>query len=537
MDMAESVHQITVAGLTTMMMTGTIQHREIFLSQINKSQGIKNLRAVRSSAVVQQFGVGLGSETQMTEDEAGVIQSGRLFSSVQEDAAGEFLRIALPIRASTSYLGKNCLACHKVEENTILGAISMNVPLEKVNSATVTFRNDLLIVGSVLFSTIIVVFLIFSRLSIDRPFNRMTDKMERIAAGDLSVEFDLRYRNEVGKLSRAMQNMVENLSEIIQKIIVSSSSSTGRAENLLKTSSQLSETAQNLAASTEQSSAAVEELAASVDFVAETSRKSSEQMDLSVNSMESLVSSIGEVNQSVKKLEELTKNLAEKATGGEKTVGQANEKMRKIQESSSRITEIISFITDISDKINLLSLNAAIEAARAGSAGYGFAVVADEISKLADHTMASVKEIKMLIKQTNLAVEEGTEMVSNASQALGDVIHSVASIDEFTADVTSSMAMQKQHAERVMNNVQESSQLALNIDQAAKEQKNTAGEFSLNLQNVSKEAQSVSKGSRDLSLMAEEMLAQAESLRLLVEQFKVREAEIESETGAEVGHW
>jgi len=116
--------------------------------------------------------------------------------------------------------------------------------------------------------------------------------------------------------------------------------------------------------------------------------------------------------------------------------------MDTINASSSRMNGIIQIINDISDRINLLSLNAAIEAARAGNAGRGFAVVADEISKLADATASSIKEIEVLIRTNEEEIIKGSGNIQSAVVSVTKVIDKVSAINEAISSVSSYVSAQ-----------------------------------------------------------------------------------------------
>jgi methyl-accepting chemotaxis protein len=141
---ADSVHQMTLAGLTGMMMTGTVAQRAIFLDQIKNSNDVNELRVLRGEAVSKQFGAGTAEESQRDSTEQEALQSGKPYYQVQQEGAGEVLRVVLPAIAKSSYLGKNCLMCHTVPEGTVLGAVSMKLSLKRANDSTRDFTIKIL---------------------------------------------------------------------------------------------------------------------------------------------------------------------------------------------------------------------------------------------------------------------------------------------------------------------------------------------------------------------------------------------------------
>ena len=156
--------------------------------------------------------------------------------------------------------------------------------------------------------------------------------------------------------------------------------------------------------------ATIEEVSAGVDNVALNTRDQFERMNSLMEKMNNLSMIIGTMGSDVAITMDLTRTIATDAAEGEGSLNSMNAGMQRINQSSTEMTGIIAIINKISDQINLLALNATIEAARAGEAGRGFAVVADEISKLAEQTAASLKEIGSLIRMNNAEISSGFGM-------------------------------------------------------------------------------------------------------------------------------
>jgi methyl-accepting chemotaxis protein len=136
-----SMHEATMAGLTGMMLTGTVGQREVFLDQIKQLSVIRDLKVIRGENVSKIFGPGNAKDAGANDDiEKQVLGSGQEFSAVQSDEKGEYLRVVRPALASKNYLGKDCIACHQVPEQTVLGAVSMKISLNHVNEAVAAQR-------------------------------------------------------------------------------------------------------------------------------------------------------------------------------------------------------------------------------------------------------------------------------------------------------------------------------------------------------------------------------------------------------------
>jgi len=196
-----------------------------------------------------------------------------------------------------------------------------------------------------------------------------------------------------------------------------------------------------------------------------------------------------------------------------------HESMGKIGASSREMTGIIKIINDISDQINLLSLNAAIEAARAGDAGRGFAVVADEISKLADQTAASIKEIDSLISVNEREIERGMTNVNETVGVIGTIIDGVSSIAGVMDSIYESTEKQLGINENVNREAGAVKGRSDEIANATGEQKIAITEIVKSISSINELTQAIASGSEEMSGNSEEMAGMAETLKSKVGYF------------------
>jgi methyl-accepting chemotaxis protein len=182
------------------------------------------------------------------------------------------------------------------------------------------------------------------------------------------------------------------------------------------------------AASAEEISATMDEVSSGVDSIASNVAQQYEKLNSVIDKLGRHSKVIHEMESAVQESLRLSSGISDNARSGEESIRLMTNSMSKITESSGKISGIISIINDISDRINLLSLNAAIEAARAGDAGRGFAVVADEISKLADQTSESIKEIDTLVRLNTEETATGLSNVTNTNKTIGESIEGVTRV-------------------------------------------------------------------------------------------------------------
>jgi len=219
-DFAMSVHQMTLAGLTGMMITGTIALRTIFLDQIKETNHIESLKVFRSDAVVKQFGLGFDGETPSDALEAKVLVTGEAyFDVITSKSGGQHLKAIIPVKATENYLGKNCLFCHEVPANTILGAVSMEVSLDKASETTRSFGIRALIAGAALcFPLALFIWFFISRM-VTRPIAKMTEGLSSIADGDIEQAqlLPVLRADEVGAATDAFNRVMGKTSELLQQ--------------------------------------------------------------------------------------------------------------------------------------------------------------------------------------------------------------------------------------------------------------------------------------------------------------------------------
>jgi methyl-accepting chemotaxis protein len=210
-DFSTSIHEMTMAGLTGMMITGTVGQREVFLDQIKELSVIKDLQVIRSQAVISQFGDGGHSVRALDALENEALSNRKEILRIEQDAEnGHYLRVVRPTLASRSYLGKDCTSCHSVEVGTPLGLVSMKISLNKVDAAVSALMWQGLTTAALLCFPLIALFAFFIRRFVLRVLGGepalATAIANRISRGDISSAIVVR-AGDTSSLLSAMQRM------------------------------------------------------------------------------------------------------------------------------------------------------------------------------------------------------------------------------------------------------------------------------------------------------------------------------------------
>ncbi|UQZ32284.1 methyl-accepting chemotaxis protein [Paenibacillus sp. PK3_47] len=340
---------------------------------------------------------------------------------------------------------KTALKQQADQSSGLLGElIDVNTSLaDKTNDgAKETYTTSLAITVS-----IVIIAILFSILvgyliarSIARPLTQMLGLATEVAGGNLTLKSDVTSKDEVGQLAAALNRMVDNLRELINGIVMNS---------------------QSVAASSEQISASTEEIAGSSTSQSAAAANITElfrELSAAINSVAISAEEAAELSNETVRTAREGGYVVETSLQGMQAV---NVKMSQLEDDSRQIGDIIEVIDDIAEQTNLLALNAAIEAARAGEQGRGFAVVADEVRKLAERSSEATKEITKIIKamqentkQSVRAVAESVEQSSMTSQAFEQIIAMVNNSSLKVNEIAAACEEESAQAAEVMSSVE-----------------------------------------------------------------------------------
>ncbi|WP_260260859.1 methyl-accepting chemotaxis protein [Vibrio intestinalis] len=300
---------------------------------------------------------------------------------------------------------------------------------------------------------VFVAILLFAARIMLRQTSYLNQAIKLMASGDLSSPINLQCKDEYGDVARELEKTRSRLQELIKMQVSSSQELAGLTEIMTLSMSETKESAQEEFNEIDQLATAMSEMTSTVQTVADHAQNAS-----SLTESASGQAATGQrfVQDTVGKISELSQDIAASAQA-----------VNQVEESVDSIGSVVGTIQGISEQTNLLALNAAIEAARAGEAGRGFAVVADEVRNLAQRTQQATVEIQEMITQlqssANSAVElmeksvveaaEGVELVTNAGSELDGIVTQVNQINDMNFQIATAAGQQSSVAEEMNQNL------------------------------------------------------------------------------------
>ncbi len=387
--------------------------------------------------------------------------------------------------------------------------IAGTIDYSEIQTEAATVFNTLLIVliSAVIIGLAVTVFIV---RSIVKPIKELKEKAHIISTGDLTQSIEVKTKDEIGELGTAFNEMQNSLKELIRDVEFN-------AQQVAASAEELNANADQMTSSSEQVSLAIQEVSSS----SETQLNGTED---SANSLEEVSTGVGRIVESSSQVAELVNQMSEQAEIGGKAVTDTLNQMTSIQSSvdntnvnimslmtrSNEVSTILKVITDISEQTNLLALNAAIEAARAGEHGKGFAVVADEVRKLAEQSKTSASEISAIVQgiQTDVkdAVEKMSQVTANVDKGLevsDDAMDKFKGIIQSSTDIKPQMEEVMAISEQMSAAVQEVASTANDLASIARNNAASSQEVAASTEEQLASMEEISAAAKSLSSMAE----------------------------------
>lgn len=413
---------------------------------------------------------------------------------------GDKGRVVIPYVSQKSC--SSASGCHKMaKDGDVLGAISMEFSIADINKEIMANNLKTAGIGLVRLVIILGVLSFFLIVLIIRNINSLLAGFKRITDGDFSVKLAEGADDEMGKLARGFNFFVARFNDMIKEIQEATGKLASTSQDLSGSSAHIVNGTESQKARTSQVATASEELSSTIN---EVSGNTHGAADAALKARSAAQKGAEIVNHSIEGMKSIVP-----------IVNESSETILKLGSRSAEIGKIVGVINDIADQTNLLALNAAIEAARAGEQGRGFAVVADEVKKLAERTGAATKEISTMIK----AIQQDTEQAITSTEKGVGAVHEAS---EHAREAGKALDEILAQAEQVTSMVQQ-------IATASEQQSTAASQISRDIEAIADVARDRVTDVNKIASAAEDLTMLSARLKEMTSRFKLAGSEEETE--------
>ncbi len=375
------------------------------------------------------------------------------------------------------------------------GTYHLILPRDSVDASVAGFVTNGLIWTVPLVIAAIALFILILRMMFGKPINALIERIKDIAQGegDLTQRIEVKSDDEIGQLGKWFNQFVQKIHDVIAEVAGTSNEVAAAATQIAASSEEIAAGMNEQSQQVTQISSAVEEMSASV---VEVARKSADASQNAVQSGELATAGGGVVDETINGMQAISGAVTASASSVE-----------ELGKRGEQIGQIIEVINDIADQTNLLALNAAIEAARAGEHGRGFAVVADEVRKLADRTTKATEEIGGSITAIQTGTTQAVERMEGGTEQVKSGVERATVAGE--------------NLEKIVSSARDVSAMVQSIAAAAEQQSASSEQVSKSAEQIASVARESGDGASQAAAAATDLSEKAEQMRSLVSRFKV----------------
>ncbi|AEG00023.1 methyl-accepting chemotaxis protein [Methylomonas methanica] len=479
-------------GLNAMMLSGSMTQSRFLREKIRSHADVIDARLIRGKAIVDSFGAGSDEQRPIDDLDQSAL-SGKAISKQISSDSGDSIVVVEPIVASSNFKGTNCLTCHAVSEGTVLGAVRVTYSLTHLHDTiNQNFAIASAIAGGLFVAGMVLITLLMRKIVVN-PLDEIRNTMNMISQNaDLRKRLTIHSNDEIGQLSNSINAMLNNFATSLSHVSETSQQLSKATSKISGVARQTTDAAKQQRHETESVLKAIHQLESSVRDVRTGAGGASQA---SIEADHQAASGAATTKNAIAGIYELVSEIE-----------RASDVIKRLDEKSKGVGAVLDVIKGLAEQTNLLALNAAIEAARAGEQGRGFAVVADEVRTLATRSHQATEEIEKIIAQLQHEAKDAVTVMENAKESAEQRRSQVQSADEGLSLI----------AERVTHIRRLNAQMA----ESADNQNQVAQNVSQSVANISQLTERTARDAEQTDAASNELVQLANRLNQLVEQFR-----------------
>ncbi|USD66432.1 methyl-accepting chemotaxis protein [Vibrio sp. SCSIO 43136] len=436
-------------SLNMMMLTGTMAQKATLRDKALAQDGIEEVRVIRAQKVNELYGA--ANESQLAKDDIDkrALQGETVIEPYQADW-GKGLVVALPMKSSENYRGTNCNACHMSQEGEVLGVIRMEYNLNEVNKVVSQRTVIAVAIMTVIAAIGFVLALMMIRKIVVKPLKITSKFMNTIASNkDLTQRMVSNRTDEVGQLTQDVNSLLDAMADGMDQVQKTSHALAMAAGELTEVAIKTDEATNDQLKETSDVQSGMVEL-----------QQQQAQIETATNDASTLITHTTETAEngatSAHKASQDITDLVQDIDDVKGHISQLNSQ-------TEQVTSILAVITSVAEQTNLLALNAAIEAARAGEHGRGFAVVADEVRQLASRTQEATGNIETIIAEFKAGSQRSLDSVDLVSDNAHQRAKTIEELSKTLSGVVGEMEQANSHANNIKQQVELQTQVNTSI--------------------------------------------------------------------------